>query len=118
MKTKFIFLLFFAFILNYTCITSLNPVNTEPKANDEEFGKDKRSLEDYQCSDDFLVTNIKKDLNDDDYRNGNAEPDVDDRETEDLKNMKKRETEVITGKVCVNQNKDSDKTSSVAIHLK
>ncbi|XP_037033985.1 uncharacterized protein LOC119072794 isoform X1 [Bradysia coprophila] len=96
MNTKFIFLLIFAVFPNCTNIICSYAINAEPKVNEQEFGKEKRSLEDYQWSDDYLVTNIKKDLNDDDYRNGNAEPDIDDHETEDVKNMKKRETEVIT----------------------
>lgn len=73
-------------------------LNDELKVNEEQIGKDKRSSEYEQCSDDFFVTNIKKDLTDYDYnRNGNVDPDTDDREEDDLKNIKKRETEVITG---------------------
>lgn len=113
MNTKFIFLLILAVFLSNSTCSYIN----EPKVFEQEFGKDKRSLDDYQCSDDYLVTNIKKDLNDDDYRNGNVEPDTDDRETEDLKNLKKRETEVITGNVggWNMKEKDFDKIYSLAV---
>lgn len=102
MNTKFIFLLIFTlFVLHNstTTVRSMYVWDNEHQVNEDEIGKEKRSSEDDQCSDDFFVTNIKKDLTDFDYRNGNAEPDADDHEAEDLKNVKKRETEVIAGKI-------------------
>lgn len=98
MLTKFIFLLIFVLFVKHTRSVRSYDSNNEQKVNDEQIEKDKRSPEDERCSDDFFVTNIKKDLTDYDYRNGNAEPDADDPEAvELLKNIRKRETEVITG---------------------
>lgn len=72
----------------------------DPKVRGERMGKDKRSLENDECSDDIFVTNVKKDLTDYDYRNGNAEPDSEDQdlEADEVKNVNKRETEVVKGK--------------------
>lgn len=95
MNTKFIFLLIFAISVKHRSYAANNDLN----AIDEQVGKDKRSSENEQCSDDFYITNVKKDLTDYDYRNGNVEPDTDDREADELKNIKKRETEAMTGYV-------------------
>lgn len=99
MNTKFIFLLIFAISVKHTTTIRSYAVNNELTVNEEQVGKDKRSSEDEQCSDDFFITNVKKDLTDYDYRNGNVEPNTDDREADELKNIKKRETEVMTGYV-------------------
>lgn len=96
MYTKFIFLLIFALFVKHCSTLRSYVSNNELKVNDERIGKDKRSSED-PYSDDYFSTNIKKDLTDYDYKNGNVEPDTDDREADTLRNINKRETKVITG---------------------
>lgn len=97
MNNKFIFLLIFGLFVKHSSNVRSYVVGNALKVNEEEIGKDKRSSENDLCSDDFFVTNIKKDLTDYDYRNGNAEPETDEGEPEGVKNIEKRETEVITG---------------------
>lgn len=67
----------------------------------EENGKEKRSSEDSQYFDDSALSNIKKELNDYDYRNGNAEPDIEEQEMDPVKNIKKRESKVFSGNNCL-----------------
>lgn len=75
--------------------------NSDQKLSDpiEENGKEKRSSEENQYFDDIALSNIKKDLTDFDYRNGNVEPDVGEREIDPVKNIKKRESKVISGDI-------------------
>lgn len=70
---------------------------TQHEANDVQIEKEKRSSVDDRYSDDFFVSNIKKDLTDFDYTNEDVEPDTDSNDEEDPKNIRKRETEVIAG---------------------